>query len=95
VVFTFYYNFIFPATFISGLSCYLILREGSAVTAIYMFWMKIISGLLLGVFFHLYGSEQLYFFNNLGYSKERLYISTGMMDMMIWLMATIITIQLL
>lgn len=79
----------------SALSCYLILWEGSAVTAIYMFWMKIITSIVWGLFFHLFGSEQLYFFNNLGYSKERLYISTGMMDMLIWLIVTVITIQFL
>jgi len=95
VIFTFYRNFIYPATAVTAFSCYLIISEGSAFISVYMWWMKIITSAFLGLFFHLFQSQQLYFFNNLGYSARRLYALTAILDFSIWLILTIATIQFL
>lgn len=62
---------------------------------IYMFWVKmIVSGLLI-LFVHLFQSDKLYYFNNLGYSDKSIYIHLFAIDLsvsmfsfylMIWLM---------
>jgi hypothetical protein len=92
IVFTFYRNFIWPATFISLLSGFLILSAGSGRIGIYLFWMKILTSFGLGIFFHLFQSQQLYFYNNLGYSKTRLYICTAALDLFVWVAITVVTL---
>ena len=71
------------------------LLEGSGRIAMYMFWMKIITSFGLGILFHLIHAQQLYFFNNLGYSKKRLYIYTVALDLLIWLALTITTVLII
>lgn len=57
-----------------------------------MFWMKIVTSFLLGIFFHLFRAQQFYFFNNLGYTKTRLYIAAGILDLSVWLALILIVI---
>lgn len=90
VILTFYRNFIWPTTLISLVSCYLLLSGGSAKNVVYLFWMKLITSFFLGIFFEFFHAQQFYFFNNLGYSKRRLYVTVGILDLSIWMMLSII-----
>jgi len=94
VIFTFYRNFIWPASFVSLLSGYLVLQGGSGAIAVYMFWMKLFTSFFLGVFFNFFQTKQLYFFHNLGYSKTRLYRGAATLDFSIWLALIMIAISL-
>lgn len=88
VVFTFYRNFIWPATFITLISCYIVFT-GSAKDIMYLLWMKLISNIALGAYFEFFEADQFYFFNNLGYSKLSLYVSAATLDFCIWLLITL------
>jgi hypothetical protein len=88
VVLTFYRNFIWPVTFISLISCYL-LFDGSAKDVVYLFWMKIITNLFMGIYFEIFHPNQFYFFYNLGYSKTNLYIGVAIVDLSVWLLLTL------
>lgn len=89
VILTFYRNFIWPLNCITLISCY-ILVEGSAKDVVYLFWMKVITGLCFGVYFEFFQTQQFYFFNNLGYSKTKLYMSVATVDLFVWLLPTLI-----
>ena len=88
VIFTFYRNFIWPVTFITLISCYVLLT-GSAKDIVYLLWMKVISNACMGFYFELFEGNQFYFFNNLGYSKSTLYISVALLDFALWLFASL------
>ena len=88
VVFTFYRNFIWPATFITLISCYIVFT-GSAKDIMYLLWMKLISNIALGAYFEFFEADQFYFFNNLGYSILSLYVSAATLDFCIWLLITL------
>jgi hypothetical protein len=95
ITFTFYRSFIIPETFLNLLSCYLIWQAGSGKIILYLFWMKVIANAFIGIFIHLFQAQQLYFFNNLGYSAKRLYIHTAALDFLIWICLSLITLLFL
>jgi hypothetical protein len=88
VIFTFYRNFIWPVTFITLISCYVLLA-GSAKDLVYLFWMKVFSNAGLGFYIEFFERDQFYFFNNLGYSKPTLYICVALLDFALWLLASL------
>jgi hypothetical protein len=88
IIFAFYRNFIWPTTLTTLVSTYL-LSGNAAGNVVYMFWMKLITNFLYGVYFEFSQVQQFYFFNNLGYSKLRLYTSVVTIDFSIWLVLTI------
>lgn len=89
VILTFYRYFIWPATLITLISCN-ILFYGSAKDIVYLFWMKLISSICLGVYFEFFEARQFYFFNNLGYSKAALYMGAAILDLVFWILLTVI-----
>lgn len=91
VIFTFYRNFIWPANLVTLVSCYLMLG-GSGKNAVYMFWMKLITGFFFGVFFEFFHAQQFCFYNNLGYSKTRLFTTAAILDLFIWSVLTVIVL---
>lgn len=88
IVFAFYRNFIWPTAFTTLISSYL-LYGGSAKNVVYMLWMKLITNFFYAAYFEFFHAQQFYFFNNLGYSKFRLYTSVVMLDLSIWLPLTV------
>jgi hypothetical protein len=75
--------------------CYLLLMYGSWQFIVMAFWLKVITNILLGLYIHIFSSEQFYFFHNLGFNKTRLYSSTFVVDMLIWSLMSWITLKLL
>jgi len=49
-----------------------------------VFWMKIITNLLIGFLFGTFRKESLYFYNNLGFSSLKMYLGVFFMDIFIW-----------
>jgi hypothetical protein len=88
IILAFYRNFIWPATLTTLVSSYLLIGS-SAKNVVYMVWMKLITNFLYGTYFEFFHTQQFYFFNNLGYSKLRLYTSVVMLDLSIWLALTV------
>jgi hypothetical protein len=92
---TFHRNFVWPVTFISMFGCLLILGAGNWLFAVNIFWTKVFTNVIIGFYFHLFHSDQFYFFYNLGYSKTQLYTFSFLLDMSIWFLLTVLTIMLL
>jgi hypothetical protein len=57
-------------------------------------WMKLFTNVILGLFIQIFSPEQLYFFHNLGYNKIRLYMFTFILDMVIWVLLSWLTIKI-
>lgn len=91
----FYRNFILLTTAITFFQCVLMATATSWYFSITLFWTKLISSMLIGVLFHFFKHDHLYFFYNLGYSLRRLYTLVFSLDMLIWTLLITLTHQLL
>ena len=92
-VFVFYKPHASVANAFSLYTCYLLLSWGSTYYVLTLLWIKICSTALLGIVFHLSRRDQLYFYNNLGYSTVRLYAHAAVLDLLLWIGFVIITAQ--
>ncbi|HEX6227305.1 MAG TPA: hypothetical protein VFZ52_22970 [Chryseolinea sp.] len=95
VILIFYRNFLWPAIGISLFACWLIWMSGSWHFIAASFWMKVVTNLFLGLSIHIFSPNQLPFFNNLGYNTIILYTYTFLFDMMLWLLLSWVTIEIL
>lgn len=93
VVLTFYRNFSLVALGISLIGCVLVLAYGSWLYMVVVFWTKVLTNTLLGLYINYYRPEQFYFFANLGYSKIRIFAFTFILDMLIWFLLSWLTIK--
>jgi hypothetical protein len=84
LLFTFYYNFC-AATIIVTLCCaYMFSKLGpDALTAI--IWFKLFT--LATIFFYInsYKKKEFYYYQNLGISKQRLWVCTLVFDLMLFI----------
>lgn len=90
----FYQNFALATIVVSIFGCYLILESGNELFIIPVFFMKIITNGLIGLIFHFFKQNQLYFFQNLGVPTLDLYSSAFCIDLVLWLGVTIIPLLL-
>jgi hypothetical protein len=90
----FYQNFALATIVISIFGCYLILESGNGLFIIPVFLMKVITNGLIGLIFHFFKQNQLYFFQNLGVSVIDLYASAFCVDLGLWLIVTLIPVLL-
>jgi hypothetical protein len=93
-IFTFYRNFLFACSGVSLVSCFYVYYSGSWLFIVKIFWLKFFTTIAIGFYFHLFHSDQFYFFNNLGYSRPKLYISSALIDLSSWLLLAIVALQL-
>lgn len=91
----FYQNFALATIVVSIFGCYLILESGTGLFVIPVFFMKIITNGLIGLIFHFFKQNQLYFFQNLGVTTIQLYSTAFGFDMVLWLCVTLLTIAAL
>jgi len=94
-ILTFYKNFRIIAISISLLGCWAILKSHSPYSVVFIFWLKVFTNAALIGYTHFFRSQQFIFFFNLGYSMRKLYLQTLAIDFFIWLVLTIITLNLL
>lgn len=87
----FYNNFSLATNAISIFGGYLILQFGTMAFVMPVLCMKLVTNGLIGLMFHFFKQNQLYFFQNLGVSVTQLYLFSFLMDMILWLGFTIIT----
>jgi hypothetical protein len=91
-IFAFYRNFIWFSLFISLSGCLLITVHGSWAFMVVVFWGKIATNVFLGLYIHVFHSDQYHFFHHLGFDKPRLYLFTFLLDMAIWVVLSLLTI---
>jgi hypothetical protein len=90
----FYRNFWIPSLLISVVGCVLVEQSHSLSYAMLVSIVKVITNVLIGTLFHIFKQDQLYFYNNLGFSTSFIYTLALMLDMILWfdaimLMATL------
>jgi hypothetical protein len=93
VIFAFYRNFFWACSGVSLSSCFFVYHSATYLFIVKTFWLKFFTTVVIGVYFHLFHSDQFYFFNNLGYSRAKLYISAALIDLISWLLLAIFTLQ--
>ena len=91
ILFAFYRNILFPSLIVSWVSCYSLLAVDSRSVIVTLFEIKVATTTLLGLYVHIFRSEQVYFFLNLGYSRIQLYAKTLILDLAIWTLLIVIT----
>jgi hypothetical protein len=91
----FYQNFAVITIAISMFGGYLILESGIGLFVIPVFFMKVITNGLIGLIFHFFRQNRLYFFHNLGVTAFDLYVSAFFIDLLLWFGVTIIPLLLI
>jgi hypothetical protein len=91
IVLTFYRNILIPSLVASLVGCYTLVAVGGTFVIPTLFMIKVATSILLGLYIHIFRSEQLYFFFNLGYSRVRLYVGTLIFDVALWILLITLT----
>ena len=91
----FYRTVALPLVTISLVSAYQVWQAHSVYFIIPVFWVKILTTVIIGVFITVFRSEQFIFFYNLGYSRVKLYGFSFLFDFMIWSVLMCITAKMI
>ena len=92
LLFTFYRNFIWVSVCIDAACAYLLWIYGLSIYSV-LFWFKLFT---LGASFYLvneYKKNEYFYFYAFGLSKKSLWISTLVMDMMLFFLILMLTYQ--
>jgi hypothetical protein len=89
LIITFYKSYAL-ASWIITLSCMSIILAGGLKTLAALFWFKIITFGVIIYFINMYKRKEFYYYKNLGLSKLLLWISSGAIDLMFFVLLLII-----
>jgi hypothetical protein len=84
ILFLFYRIFWIPALSISVVGFILVKQSHSVSYGMVFSIAKLITNILLGILFHIFKNDQLYFYHNLGLSAPSLYTQALALDMALW-----------
>jgi hypothetical protein len=93
--FTFYRTLAFPLIGITAICAYQVWAAHSVYFVFRVFWVKVLTTVVIGTFIYLFRSEQFVFYNNLGYSRTRLFILAFLFDFLIWIVFMVATANLI
>ncbi|HZK63284.1 MAG TPA: hypothetical protein VFC34_04015 [Puia sp.] len=85
LLWTFYKNFVFLSTLISVCCLVLFLEYGFSVF-IDLFWLKVITSLIIFYFVDYYKRQEYYYYFNLGISKTRLWSPIFIFDFSLFIL---------
>src|SRR5688500_9433166 len=95
VALTVYRTVALPLIGISLITAYQVMASQSLYFILRVLWIKILTTIVIGAYLALFRSEQFIFFNNLGFSRTRLFALCFALDFTIWILFMLITIQFL
>lgn len=95
VALTFYRTVAIPLIAISLITAYQVLVSQSVYFILRVLWIKILTTIVIGGYLALFRSEQFIFFNNLGYSRNRLFAISFAFDFSVWMLFMVVTVQFL
>lgn len=95
VCLTFYRTVMIPLTGISVICACQVWQAQSVYFVLPVFWLKIITTVIMGTYIAIFRSEQFIFFNNLGYSRTRIFLYCFMLDFLLWLLLMVAVSQML
>jgi hypothetical protein len=91
----FYRTLAIPLTAISFICALQVWMSGSGYFVFRVLWVKILTTVVIGTFIALFRTEQFVFYNNLGWSRLRLFVFAFIFDFTIWLLLMTITVMML
>jgi hypothetical protein len=90
---TFYRTFCIVTVSISFIFCFFLGSSEGFSSILLLLWMKVITNLLIWFLYSTFSKDEMYFYNNLGYSSTEMYCRIMLLDILIFiLMASIIMI---
>ncbi|MBT1703618.1 hypothetical protein [Chryseosolibacter indicus] len=95
VIFAFYQSFIPITLTVSLIGCVLIYHYGSWHYAIPILFMKVFVNGILALYTYYFNAGQFYFYHNLGFTRRILLVTTCVTDIIIWLLMTLFTLNVL
>lgn len=95
VCLTFYRTVALPLITISLICAHQVWQAQNVYFIVPVFWLKIITSMIIGIFIILFRADQFIFFYNLGYSRVRLFTVSFLFDFMIWIFFMSIVAQIL
>ncbi len=81
-----------------GISIICAFQVWQAQTAVFIFrvlWVKVLTSFVIAGYIALFRAEQFIFYNNLGWSRMKLLLSSFLFDFIIWLALIILTAVLI
>ncbi|NQU34832.1 MAG: hypothetical protein HQ521_16515 [Bacteroidetes bacterium] len=91
LILTFYKSFAFASSIIT-LACLSLLFANSISVFTILFWFKIITLVVIYFFINSYKRKEMYYYLNLGISKKALWTSVMVLDLLLFILLTIVTI---
>lgn len=95
VCLTFYRTVMISLMGLSVICAYQVWQPQSVYFILPVFWVKIITTVIMGTYIAIFRSEQFIFFNNLGYSRGRIFLYCFMLDFSLWLLLMVVVSQML
>lgn len=89
-----YRNIAVPSSLITFFCCYHAWMSNTVTALSLLFWVKVITSLILIGYIQLFKSELATFFMNLGMGRLRFYISIFAIDIGIFFVLTVLVLQL-
>lgn len=83
---TFYRTLALPLIGISAICGHQVWLAHSPYFVFRVLWVKILTSVVIGTYIWIFRSEQFIFYNNLGYSRVRLFMFSFGFDFAIWLL---------
>lgn len=93
VILTFYRNFLVPCTVFTLIHCFFLAQAGTFVFITKTWYLKILPTLGFAAYVEIFRGDQFYYFNNLGYSKTKLYTGAFAIDVTTWLLASMLVLK--
>lgn len=91
----FYRTVAFPLISISLISVFQVWEAQTALFVFRVFWMKLITSLIICAYIALFRAEQFVFYNNLGYSRTSALLYCVIADFLLWLLMMVIVSRML
>ncbi len=86
VCLTFYRTLAIPLVSVSLICASQVWLAHSVYFILRVFWVKVLTSLVTGIYIFLFRSEQFIFYNNLGHSRGQLFVFSFALDFVLWLL---------
>ncbi|MCF8369508.1 MAG: hypothetical protein K9G76_10735 [Bacteroidales bacterium] len=84
IILTFYKSFAIASLLISA-ACGSILLSAGLKSFVAIFWFKVLTSFLVYLYINTYKSSELYYYHNLGFSKRKLWVSSLLIDFLVFI----------
>ena len=94
ILWSFYRKAALLLTFTTLLDCLLLYLKGSLNFLIPLFWFKLAVTVVVAAYILIFDNAEFAFYRNIGYRRRVLFSALFAIDLMIWCLLNLITVQL-